>query len=577
MKHIKNIAKIFLLGFLVISIGSCKNDDFLDTPAKGILTNKSTFETQGNAELFINDIYDRLPDGNNGTDRTLEGWTDNNNVTATNHEGQDRIRSNALSPGNYTNGPADQLGWVRNYEQIRRCNVFLKEAEINKSVYAADWYEQRVAEVRVLRAFFYSILFRNYGGVPLITIPLNNLDGSDIFMPRATIDATVAFIEADCDAGALVLPQTLTDKNLGRVTKGAALMIKADVQLFAASPLANKTNDLAKWAKAAATLKSIMDLNTYSLFNKSSVPILSTTGSGTTSTAFRDQFLAVNNWNSETIFARGYALPSKGHRREGFMGPTIVGGGQQTWGGFSATQNLVDDYQMDNGKAITDPTSGYDPNHPYMHRESRFEQSIVYDGSYWQGEVFKSRVGGSNEIDLGSKGDISNTGYQARKTLDESIKGQTSLGSSIGVSNYQYYRYAETLLSYAEAQNEAVGPDASVYEAVRLVRERVLLPPVPAGFSKEDMRTLIRRERRLELAFEDKRWYDIRRWEITTKGPAVLTKPMYGMYITVSGDDLVYKIVSGFENRYSAHMNWLPIPIDVMNKNPKLEQNPGYN
>ncbi|ETZ19161.1 RagB/SusD family nutrient uptake outer membrane protein [Pedobacter sp. V48] len=576
-KYSRDIAKVFLLSLLVISISSCKKDGFLDVPAKGILTNKSTFETQNNAELFVNDIYDRLPDGNDATDRTLEAYSDNNNVTATNHEAQERVRSNALSPGNATNGPADQLGWIRNYEQIRRCNVFLKEAEANKGAYDALWYEQRAAEVRVLRAFFYSILFRNYGGVPLITVPLNNLDGSDIFAPRATIDETVAFIEAECDASAEILPVTQTGKNLGRVTKGAALMIKGDVQLFAASPLANKNNDPAKWAKAAATLKSVMDLGTYSLFNKSGAPILSTTGSGTTSTAFRDQFLAANNWNAETIFARGYALPGKGHRREGFMGPVIVGGSQQAWGGFSPTQNLVDDYQMDNGLPITDPASGYDPQHPYMHRESRFEQTIIYDGSYWQGEVFKSRMGGPNEIDLGSKSDISNTGYHGRKTLDESIKGQASLNSSPNVSNYQFYRYAETLLSYAEAQNEAVGPDGSVYEAVRLVRERVLLPPVAAGKSQADMRIIIRRERRLELAFEDKRWYDIRRWEITTKGPAVLTNPMYGLQITPNGNNFVYNRVIVFQNRYSEHMNWLPIPQDVMVKNPKLVQNPGYN
>lgn len=570
----KDIAKIFLLGSMVISIGSCKKG--LDVPGTSILTSTSTFESQKNAELFVNEIYSRLPDGNNGTDRTLEGWTDNNNCTSAGHEGQNKIRSNALSAGNSTTGPADQLGWSQNYGNIRSCNVFLKEAEAKKGVYDAAWYAQRVAEVRVLRAFFYSLLFRNYGALPLISTPLNNKDGSDILYPRATVDETVAFIEADCDAAAAVLPSTQSGANVGRITKGAALMIKGDVQLFAASPLVNKTNDLAKWTKAAATFKSIMDLGVYSLFTKSSAtPIISTTGSGTTSTAYRDQFLAANNWNSETILARGYALPGKGHRREGFMGPVVVNGGVQAWGGFSPTQSLVDEYEMDNGKPIDDPSSGYDPQHPYMHRESRFEQSIIYDGSYWQGDIVKTRLGGSNEIDLGGKGDISNTGYYARKTLDESIKGQASF-SAPNVSNYIFYRYAETLLSYAEAQNEAVGPDATVYEAVRQVRDRVLLGALPAGLSQDNMRIAIRRERRVELAFEDRRWYDIRRWEITTKGPAVLTKPMYGMLITPTGNTLNYTPVAGFQNSYSAYMNWLPIPQDVINANKKLVQNPGY-
>lgn len=585
-KYNKDIAKVFLFGILVISIGSCKKDGFLEVPGTSILTNKTTFETQANADLFVNNIYSRLPDGNNGTDQTLEGWTDNNNCTATGHTGQALIRSGALSSGNATNGPDNQLGWQRNYENIRSCNVFLKEAETKKSTYDAAWYVQRVAEVRALRAFFYSILFRNYGGLPLITIPLNNKDGSDIFYARATIDETVAFIAADCDAAAAVLPLTQASKDVGRITKGAALMIKGDVELFAASPLVNKTKDLAKWAKAAATLKSVMDLNVYSLFKTSNGPatgpgplaINSTTGKGSASSAYRDQFLAINNWNSETILARGYALPGKGHRREGFMGPVKVNGGTQAWGGFSPTQNLVDDYEMDNGKAITDPTSGYDPQHPYKDRESRFEQTIIYDGSYWQGDIMKTRLGGDNEIDLGAKGDISNTGYYARKTLDESIKGQSSFAAP-NISNYIFYRYAETLLSYAEAQNEALAaPDQSVFDAVNEVRGRVLLPVVPPTTNKNDMRIIIRRERRVELAFEDRRWYDIRRWEITTKYEAVLTKPMYGMSIDPSSGTLVYTKVAGFQNKYFEYMNWLPIPVDVTNANPKLEghNNPGY-
>jgi hypothetical protein len=578
----KNIGKAHALLFalLLISFGACKKDDFLSVPPKGVLTNASTFGTQTNADLFVNDIYNALPDYNNGSqvDRILDAWTDNSNAGATNHEGQALIRSNALSTSNATNGVGGFFGWASLYNNIRKCNVFLQDAALNSSAYDAEWYKQRVGEVKFLRAFFYMMLFKNYGGVPLLAIPLSNTDGSDIFTERATIEATLAFIEADCDAAADVLPLKQVSSNLGRATKGAALALKGDVQLFAASPLANTANDQEKWAKAASTYQSIIALNTYNLFTSSSAtPITSTTGSGTTSTAFRDQFLAANNWNSETIFARAYALPSKGHKREGYMGPVIVRGGAQTWGGASPTQGLIDDYQMDNGKPITDPTSGYDPAHPYLHRESRFEQSIVYDGSYWQGEVFKSRIGGTNQIDLGSSSDISNTGYCIRKTLDESILGQTSLGTAPGTSNYQFYRYAEVLLSYAEAQNEAVGPDQSVFDAVNAVRARVLLPIVPAGTSQADMRTIIRRERRLEFSFEDKRWYDIRRWDITVKGPAVLNSPEYGMKITEDASgNFNYERVIVFQNRYSEFMNWLPIPQGILNQNPKLKQNPGY-
>ncbi|MEO6630366.1 MAG: RagB/SusD family nutrient uptake outer membrane protein, partial [Mucilaginibacter sp.] len=145
-------------------------------------------------------------------------------------------------------------------------------------------------------------------------------------------------------------------------------------------------------------------------------------------------------------------------------------------------------------------------------------------------------------------------------------------------SNYQFFRYAEVLLSYAEAQNEAVGPDATVYTYVNMVRQRSGLPGLPAGLSQADMRTNIRRERRIEFTFEDKRWYDIRRWDITTKGPAVLTATEYGMKITpgATPGSFTYAPVAIFQNTFSEHMNWLPIPQRVINANTKLTQNPGY-
>ncbi len=564
MKCKNKIEKNFLiLALFAISLGSCKKDDFLSVAPKGILTDASTFSSQTNADLFVNNIYNRLP-GIQGSE-VLDQWTDNSECGATNQEGAAKIRNNALTASNATGGPNGIYDWGTNYTSIRACNVFLADAETSKGIYSATWYAQRVAEVRFLRAFYYSQLFISYGGVPLITKPLNNLDGSDIFTARSTIDSTLAFIEADCDAAAAVLPLKQTSADLGRATKGAALTLKGWIELFYASPLMNTTGDAAKWAKAASTNLSVINLGTHSLFN----PAGSTT-------AFKDQFLAANNFNPEQIFVKAYALPSKGHNREGTLGPVFVNGGQQAWGNLAPTQSLVDDYEMDNGKPISDPASGYNPQQPYVHRESRFYQSILYDSSLWQNYLWTSRIGGNNQIDLGSTSDITNTGYNGRKTLDESILGQTSLGTSPNTSNYQYFRYAEVLLSYAEAQNEAVGPDASVYSAVNAVRVRVALPELPAGLSQANMRVNIRRERRLELTFEDKRWNDIRRWDITVKGPAVLNTPEYGMVITKSGNTTIYTPTIVFQNRFSEYKNFLPIPQSILSQNPKLVQNTGY-
>lgn len=553
----KYFFRISLLVAITIAVGACRKDNFLDVPPKGSLTNETTFSSESNADLFVNDIYNSLPDLNNEY-QVLDQWTDNSDVGANWMDGV-LVRSNSLNPSNSSSGPANMFSWTGNYTNIRKCNVFLQQVAANKSNFSAQWIAERVGEVKYLRAFFYSLLFQNFGGLPLIAVPLNNqTQGDSIFVARSSFDSTLAFIEADCDTAAMLLP--LQASETGRATKGAALTLKGAVELFAASPLNNPSGDPAKWAKAAATNLAVMDLNVYSLFPDYSA-----------------MFLSTNNWNSEQIFCRGYALPSNGHSREGILGPTIVDGTEQAWGNLSPTQNLVDDYLMSNGKPISDPTSGYDPQHPYLNREKRFYQSIVYDSSVWQNYVILTRIGGNNQIDMGSTSDISNTGYYARKTLDESINGQTSRALSPNTSNYTYYRYAEVLLNYAEAQNEAVGPDASVYAAVNAVRARSSLPAVPPGLLSADMRTVLRRERRIELAFEDKRWYDIRRWDITARGPAVLSTPMYGMLIQPNSSGiLTYTGVNVFNNKFSEYMNWLPIPESVMEQNNKLVQNAGY-
>jgi hypothetical protein len=553
--------QVLLTALLLLFVGSCKKDDFLNVPPKGLLTNVITFSSEANADLFINDIYDNLPNLND-EDVILDQYSDNSCVGATWMPGQAIVRSNSLGPSNTMNGPGSNGGifnWSNDYTVIRKCNVFLQQAALNQNNFSAAWYTERVGEVHFLRAFFYSLLYENFGGVPLVARPLDvATQGDSIFLPRSSMDSTLAFIVADCDAAAAVLPQQ--PQNTGRATQGAAMTLKAEVQLFAASPLANTSGDLSKWATAAASNLAVMNLGVYSLFAN-----------------YSTMFLASNNWNPEQIFARGYAVPGNGHRHEGLVGPVIVFGVEEAWGNMQPTQNLVDDYEMNNGLPITDPASGYDPQHPYVGREQRFYQSVVYDSSLWQGYLWTSRLGGNNAIDLGSTSDISNTGYNGKKTLDSSILGQTSLGVSPGTSNYTYYRYAEVLLSYAEAQNESVGADATVYAAINAVRARSALSPLPAGLSQSDMRTDIWRERRIEFAFEDKRWYDIRRWDITTKGPAVLTTPQYGMEIVgTPGAPTTYTKVQVFANKFTEYMNWLPIPESVIEQNPQLTQNPGY-
>jgi len=555
-KFLHDSNKVIIISCLILLIvGSCKNDNFLSVAPKGKLTNQVTFSSSTNADLFVNDIYNQLPNEKNDYNQT-DSYTDNDWTKAT-HTGANTVRNGSISAANVPTGPGGMWNWEQNYKAIRKCNVFLQQVKLYSANFTAAYIAQRSAEVTFLRAYFYSQLFTNYGGVPIITDPLDATNGDNIFIARSTIAQTLAFIEADCDAAAAVLPASL-DKT-GRPTKGAALALKGWVELFAASPLVNTTNDLAPWAKAAATNLQVMNMGVYSLYPN-----------------YTAQFLSPANFNNETIFARGYAPPSNGSKAEGQLGPVVVKGVVQCWGNYQPTQSLIDDYSMANGLPITDPASGYDPSNPYLNREPRFYSSVVYDGSPWQGDIITTRIGGNNPINNGTGGDISTTGYYGKKLLDESIQGQTSLGTSPSSANWIIFRYGEVLLNYAEAQNEAVGPDPSVYAALKLIRTRAGLPNFPDGLSQSAMRTDIRRERRIELSFEEMRWYDIRRWVIATGPTGVLNTPQFGMKIVYTGGVPSYTPTKIFTNIFKDYNNWMPIPQTDLGKNPKLVQNPGY-
>jgi hypothetical protein len=248
-----------------------------------------------------------------------------------------------------------------------------------------------------------------------------------------------------------------------------------------------------------------------------------------------------------------------------------------SWGGVAITQDLVDVYQMANGKDITDPASGYDPQNPYVGREKRFYQSIVYDGIQWLGQemVIRWGFGSANQVDIGSGGDNTDTGYYLRKGIDPRFCTQGN--NNANGADYIIYRYAEVLLSYAEAQNEAVGPDASVYDAVNKVRDRSDLPALDPGMTQAQMRAAIKRERRLELFWEERRWYDMLR----TKDIETIMngRKSRGMRIDVVNGKKVHTIFDCVNGRmiFNAPKNYLwPIPQAALDRNSKLVQNPGY-
>jgi hypothetical protein len=551
--NIKNCSCYILLVLLTIGT-SCKKslDESLDITPQDRLTDNAVFSDANTADLFINDIYGQLPDGNNMYD-PFDNWSDNSICGFSWPLSRGIAQRGNYTPSTLAFWTGLPYDWGQNYTNIRKANLFI--SKITSSTLPDDYKKKRLAEVRFLRSFFYHQLWMAYGGVPLIKEP-DNLEtgGEDIFHARNTFDETLEFITDELAAVSAELPEA---NEAGRATKGAALTLKGWCELFAH-----------RYAESAATNKQIIE----------------TLGNGNVYDLHPDYqalFLVEGNSSKEGIFFRQYIPRVKGGSIEGVTGPTFTKGGVETsWGGVNPTQNLVDDYSMDNGLPISDPASGYDPQQPYVHREKRFYQSIVYDGSFWYNDTIYTRQGinSPNEIDLSDHNDAGQTGYYLRKRLSDKITlGADNWDGRSSGQNYYIFRYGEVLLNYAEAQNEAAGPDASVYDAIEKIRVRSELEGLPAGLSKEQMRQAIRRERRIELAFEDKRWWDLIRWKIAHIN---LNQQLHGISIKAgTNGQLTYTPVNvpGGERQFNAASNYLfPIPQGAIDQNKNLQQNPGY-
>jgi len=344
-------------------------------------------------------------------------------------------------------------------------------------------------------------------------------------------------------------------KETGRATKGAALALKARVLLYAASPLHNTENDVTLWQNAAKAAKAVIDLNTYALASS---------------------YTAVVNNPSltpgpELIFERREAASNGFERRNFPIG--YEGGGT----GTCPTQNLVDAYEMSNtGLPITDPASRYNPLQPYSFRDPRLRATIIYNGTTWKSKQVETFAGGKNGLPITN---ATKTGYYLKKYVIEAINLDPKLGAvTTREHTWTLFRYGEILLNYAEAMNEAYGPTnasdmgLTALQAVNFIRKRAGMPNFSATLSPDAFRTKLRNERRVELAFEDHRFWDTRRWKIGEE-----TKDIYAINITRNANlSLNYEVklleIRPFEER----MYLYPIPQSELFKNNKLIQNTGW-
>lgn len=565
--------KRFMLGLITVLITFMGCKDYLD---REIPTNVK------DDQVFVN--YDRISQAGYGAYAFIINTIGYNRLNgamlasasdeADHADNISSIQKFNTGTWNATSNPEDVWGLF--YQGIRRANLFLEESADYKNLIYRDTinvankelYKYRVrdlewlrAENRFLRAYYYAELIKRYGGVPVLLKSVTDIDELNTYK-RKTYEECVQFISDECDAILPLLNESWvgfdSDKWRGRITKGAALALKARVLLYAASPLNNPSNDLVKWQKAAKAAHDVIALNKYALH-----------------TDYRGLFRLGNgaDGNTEIIFAQ------QGYNRNDYEKYNYpIGYDQGGLGSTSPSQNLVDAYEMKTtGLPIGENGSGYDPANPYANRDPRLGLSILVNNISFKGRPVEAWVGGLDGL---GKFKATTTGYYIRKYVDENLnlaQGATSLHT------WMIFRYAEVLLNFAEAMNEAYGPDVtagysmSAKKAVDMVRARtgIAMPPLPPGLSADEMRQRIRNERRVEFAFEEHRFFDVRRWKIATQTE---NKPIMAMKISKNTNgSFSYLVVKAEDRVFSDKMYLYPIPeVEVLKSKGNLVQNPGW-
>ncbi len=539
----KRLAKL-ILPILLLATAACKESSFLEFDYyDGPVTEEQYWNLNSAARGQLNRGYNFLQEGyNRYSGAMLAAGSD------------EAVNSNLNSDVNiFTNGTWSSLrtlddSYSVNYNGLRQVNVFLANSNRANIVPRSDVPRLR-GEAFFLRAFFHFELWKRYGGIVIADHVFSTTDNMDL--PRNSFQETLAQIIKDCDSAAIKLPLSPAQYGTGdrgRATKAAALALKSRALLYAASPLNNTTNDLTLWQKAAAVSKELIDTKAHSLLP-----------------AYANIFNFSNAaYNSEVIFA---TAANARNDIEINNAPISYNGAS---GLTNPTQELVDAFEMKNGLPISDPASGYDAATPYKDRDPRLALSIIFDGSVFKGTEVSTVVGGKDG--LGQSITATKTGYYMRKFLSDAASWNQSTNATVR-RPWVLFRYAETLLNYAEAQNEVSGPDVTVYDAINQIRKRASMPNLPEGLSKDQMRQRIRNERRVELAFEEHRFFDVRRWKT---GESDFGKAVTGMKITGSGTSKKFERFTVVARTFNERMYRYPIPQAEINNTTKLEQNPGY-
>ncbi len=585
----KNQLKLAIFASCLAAFTCTSCVDFLDKKPLTEVSEDDLWADPALAQAFVNSRYNQIG----------HGWTESMESSAVDEtelpwlRGCEVINFARVNPSDLgrMNGGWygwDNRSWATKWKNISNCNIFFER--INDVPFTDEALKKRlIGEVHFIRALEYHDLISRWGAMPLITESYS-IDDVDVIknQKRATYEECVNFLVSELDKAASSLPATYSGSDYGRATSVAALALKSRVLLYAASDLMNDNVKMPeigytnpspdRWKKAAdaasAALQAALD-NGYGLYQKSADPEKN----------YQQIFLDNTSANNEVLFARMGTASNVGENLssvEQYNFPNGYGG----WGGSCPLQELVDDYEVvKNGVASKfDWNKPDEAANPYANRDPRFYASIFYDGAKWQDrdvQTYWDVDANGKETGTGGKDskygvdswNTSPTGYYMKKFMDESYVGNSW---NFPAKNWIWLRVAELYLNKAEALYHT-GDEQGAKDALNAVRKRAGMPNITS--SGTQLLADIKHERRIELAFEEHRYFDTRRWKDAPKDlgreiHAILIKKYPDGHKTYEVSTLRSSV--GGKRIYDNKMNWLPIMKSERDKNPNLKQNPGY-
>lgn len=549
MKHILLLSSVLLFA-------SCA--DVLDKEDLSSVPEDKVWSDAGYATAYVNKLcQDNLP----GWDAGISGYSDEAHPNA----GTDVLY------GQLTSSSIDT--W--NYNQIRNINIFLKD--IDTGTIDEEVKNKLKGQVYFLRALRYFEMVRQYGGVPIIKVP-QTLD-DDLYVTRNKTSECIDFIVEDLDKAYELLPWHWADKDLGRISKAATLAMKGRILLYYASPQFNLNNDITRWEKAYEVNKQAFEelaKNNYGLYENY-------------------EQLWFDEMNKEVILVKRYQEPGMVHNWDATTRP--LDESENSTGGNQPSLEMVESYPMINGLPITDENSGYNPTIYWENRDPRFKQSIAYNGCTWE---LSGQSGRKQWTFVGAEIAPGNSGFYCRKAINPTYSVYFAQNSS---TDWIELRYAEVMLNYAECAAE-LGKSEEAYNMLKQIRNRAGITPnadgmygLKVGLGQEELVDAVLAERKIELAFEGKRYWDLRRRRLFaeelngTKRHGVypilnnmskaefleiantidLNKD-YAIYFRDSIVELDKKFSIDFKDNYYFYA----IPLKHMETNSKLEQTQGW-